>query len=265
MINVILWSKDRAAQLDLTLQTYKKYFKEWNSQTTQIIYKCSNDFYKNGYDIVRYLHPEFNFIEEKDFRSDTINTIFSSKQEYVSFLVDDDVFIDDFTLESQEFKEFDNNPLIATLSCRMGKNVNFCYTQNLPATQPAINSKNMWRWRDNCSGDWCYPWSVAAFHIFRKSDLLPLSHIPFRATNTFEAALCNIPFSARDWMICYDTPKVFTGANNRVQIENLNRTENCDSIETLNREFLAGQRLDVNANYKLRSNACHGKVNYIWR
>lgn len=264
MINVILWSKDRAAQLDLTLQTYKKHFKEWESQSLNIIYKVSNDQYNDGYNMVKLLHPEFNFVKETNFRTNTLDMIFSSKKEYTAFLVDDDVFIDDFTLESKEFKEFDDNPLIATISPRMGRNINYCYTENRPAKQPIINEKNMWKWRENCSGDWSYPFSVAAFNIFRKNDLNPLPNIPFRATNTFEAAMCNIPFSARDWMICFDTPKTFTGANNRVQVENLNRTENCNSIDSLNTEFLSGKRLDADVNYKLQCNSCHGKVNYIW-
>lgn len=264
MINIVIWSKDRAAQLDLTLQTLKKYFVEWKGQSVSIICKYSNDFYKQGYAKVKALHPEFNFIEESNFRTDTLNAIFNTKKEYVAFLVDDDIFIDTLTLESPEFKEFDNNPLIATLSCRMAPYIDFCYTQNKPAKKPVLNEKRIWDWHSDCSGDWNYPWSVAAFHIFRKMDLVPLQNMNFRATNSFEGTFCNIPFSGRHQMICFEHAKAFTGANNRVQIENNNRTENTDPVDMLNRIFLAGKRLSDEANHYIISNACHGKVEYVW-
>lgn len=263
-INVIAWSKDRPAQLDLTLCSYKKYFKEWKSLSTSIIIKYSNDFFKKGYDRILELHPEFKYIKENDFRSDTLNLLNSSKKEYTTFIVDDDIFINDMSLDMTEFKEFDNNPFIATLSPRLHPNVNFCYTQNAPAQQPIYNEKRMWKWRENCSGDHNYPWSVAAFHIFRKCDILSLNNMQFKAPNTFEAALCNVPFTARDWMICFENAKTFTGANNRIQFENNNRNENSHPIEELNKIFLSGKRLSVNANHGLVRNMCHGPVTYIW-
>jgi hypothetical protein len=193
-----------------------------------------------------------------------LGLIYQSKKEYTSFLVDDDVFINDISLSSPEFVEFYNNPLIATISCRICPTVDYCYTQNAPAKKPVLNEKRMWKWKDNCSGDWQYPWSVAGLHIFRKNDLTPLQNIGFRAPNTFEAAMCNIPFSARDWMICFENIKVFTGANNRVQNENANRNENSDSVHDLNNSFLSGKRLSPHVNSGISRNTCHGPVKYIW-
>jgi hypothetical protein len=265
MINVVIWSKDRACQLDLTLQTYKKHFKEWKEQSVTIIYKWSTITYKLGYDKVMELHPEFKFICEKDFRLDTLTATFDTDKEYISFMVDDDIFINDMTLDSNEFKEFVTNPKISCLSPRISYNVNYCYTQNNRATPPiTMNDKNMWNWKDGCSGDWNYPWSVAAFHIFRKSDLYSLSGMNFKAPNTFEAALCNIPFTNRDYMICFNNAKTFTGANNRVQQENSNRHENTDPINVLNTTFISGRRLSSEVNVGHISNACHGPVKYVW-
>lgn len=264
MINIVIWSKDRAAQLDLTLQTIKAYFVEWKEQTISIIYKYSNDFYKQGYDRVKSLHPEFTYIAETNFREDTLKTIFNTKKEYVSFLVDDDIFIDTISLKSPEFIEFDNNPLIATLSCRMAPYIDYCYTQNQPAKKPVLNEKHIWNWHSECSGDWNYPWSVAGLHIFRKLDLEPLKNMNFRATNTFEGMFCNIPFSGRNLMICYEHAKTFTGANNKIQTENNNRHENSHPVDAMNKIFLTGSRLSIEANHYIISNACHGKVEYIW-
>lgn len=263
-INVILWSKDRAAQLDLTLKTYKKHFKEWKDQPLTIICRWSNDFYKSGYDKVIAYHPEFKYIQETDFRHNTLTAIDSSKLEYVTFLVDDDIFLNDMSLDSPEFKEFDTNPLIATISPRLHPGVDFCYTENRPAQKPELRGNRTWKWREGCSGDWSYPWSVAAFHIFRRTDINHLFAMPFRAPNTFEGALCNIPFSGRDLMICFDKAVTFTGANNKVQNENSNRHENSDPLDVLNNNFLIGKRLSENVNSGIIRNCCHGHLNYVW-
>jgi hypothetical protein len=260
-----MWSKDRAAQLDLTLQTFKKYFTEWKDQSVTIIYKCSNDFYKSGYDKVMQYHPEFKYVPETDFRTNTLAAINESKKEYVSFLVDDDIFIDTFSTKSPEFLEFDSNPMIACISPRLAPYVSYCYTQNLPAKKPVFLENRTWRWNSDCSGDWNYPWSVAALHVFRKNDLTPLNNIPFRAPNTFEAALCNVQFSGRNLMICFEHAKIFTASNNRVQNENNNRTEHTDPIDQMNDKFLNNKRLCPDENHYMIANACHGPVQYTWR
>ena len=175
------------------------------------------------------------------------------------------MFIDKISLNDKEMIEFFNNSTISTISPRLSKRVNYCYTQNAPAIAPIMNEKNIWNWRDGkCSGDWNYPFSVAAFHIFRKSDLECLRMHNFRAPNTFEAAMNSVPFTGRDNMICYNGAKCFTAANNKVQIENNNRHENSHSIEYLNKIFLDGHRLSPIVNQNMKSNACHGPVNYLW-
>jgi hypothetical protein len=266
MINIISWSKDRAPQLDLMLQTYKKHFKEWKTQPFNIIFKYSSEEYRKGYELVQKYHPEFNYILETNFRDDTLRCFNQSKEYYVSFLVDDDIFINDISLEDEEFKEFDRNPLITCLSPRLAPYVDFCYTQNAPAQKPVLNEKNVFNWREKCTGDWCYPYSVAAFHIFRKTDILALNNIQFRAPNSFEGnALCSIPFHGRDYMICYNQAKTFTAANNKVQTENNNRHENTDRLDVLNSVFLSGKRLDENENSGLIATTCHGPISLKWK
>lgn len=265
MINILIWSKDRASQLDLTLQTFKKYFKEWSEQKVTILCKWSSENYELGYDKVKLLHPEFTYIQETDFRSDTLKIIFGGKETYVSFLVDDDIFVNPISLDSPEFKEFESNTRIAALSPRLAPHIDYCYTQNRPAKKPTtMNENRVWKWNDGCSGDWNYPWSVAGLHIFRRDDLRMVENIPFKAPNSFEAALCNIGFIGKPHMICFDQVKTFTGANNRVQVENNNRHENSAPIDVMNATFLNDKRLSVIANDGLVSNSCHGPVKYEW-
>src|SRR5580658_5475773 len=121
MIDVIIFSKDRAAQCDLMLSGLKYYFREWSQQKYTILFTYSNDLHKLAYDRVKSLHPEpcFTWIKETNFYNDTKSIFNSGKNPLVSFLVDDDVFIDSFSLDSYEFKTFMDNSQIACLSPRI--------------------------------------------------------------------------------------------------------------------------------------------------
>jgi hypothetical protein len=263
MINTILWSKNRAAQLDLTLNTYKKYFKDWREQKLNVIYTFSNTFFEQGYNIVKKHHPEFNWVRETNFRQDTLNCYNNADEKYTSFLVDDDVFVDSFSLDDKEFKEFDSSEDVACLSCRIAPYVNFCYTQNQPQPQPQFVSKNKWNWL-NAVHDWGYPFSVASFHIFRKSDLSFINNMPFTFANTFEGNMDKAKLFHRPYMLCYDHSKCICTTNNRVQSENANRFENTDPIDQLNMYFVMGKRLNTEVNNYATINMCHGPLKYIW-
>jgi len=266
MIQFIVCSKNRACQLDLTLSSMKSYFKEWASQTVDIIYTYSSNEYKIGYDRVMKLHPEFNWIKETNYHNDTINVFNKGTTPYVSFLVDDDVMINDLTLQCPEFQEFLNNSQIACFSGRMSPHINYCYTANIPAPQPKFNTNRTWNWQDpSLRGDWNYPMSIASFHVFRRDDLTKTINIePFSSPNYFEQALANNPPMNRPLMICCETAKFYCATLNRVQNDNANRNENSAPLDILNREFVAGRRLSPTANYNLMSNAAHGKVYYVW-
>lgn len=267
MINVTIWSKDRACQLDLTLTTYKKYFKQWRFCPLHIIYKFSSPLYKAGYEIVKKLHPEFIWVEETNFRNNTLESIFNNKNQYQAFMVDDDVFVDYFSYEDKECVNFFIEPAVACFSPRMAPYINYCYTANGPCPPPSFLKErpNLWEWRGN-PYDWGYPWSVASFHIFRKQDLTPIINVPFKAANSFEGGLVsNISFRGRELMSCYPQAKCICSVNNKVQTENNNRNENSSPISYLNAEFLKGRRLDPDINDKFKLNMCHGELKYEWR
>jgi hypothetical protein len=263
MIEIICWSKDRACQLDLTLSTFKKYFKEWNDQTVNIIYTYTNDFYKQGYDLVKQYHPEFNWILETNLRFDTLNIINSTKNKYISFFVDDDCFVDYFSLTDPQYVEFFNNPNVTCVSPRMAPYINFCYTQNQPQPPPIYNDKLMWEWK-TAIHDHGYPWSVANFHVFRIENILPINRYGWRAPNSLEGAMCNLPLQG-EYMICYPHAKAITASNNRCQTENPNRHDNLNTLDDLNFQFLNNKRLSTETNHQYKLNMAHGPLKYEWR
>lgn len=261
-INVICWSMNRPAQLDLTLESYKRYFKDWKEQKLTIIYKETTDFFKQGYDLVKRYHPEFNWIKETNFRQDTINA-FNSNLPYTTFIVDDDVFIDNFSLCDPEFNLFFKSEDIACLSCRIAPYVNFCYTQNKPQHAPKIEN-GIWNINDGLF-DWGYPMSVAAFHVFRTEDIsYAMNNGNYRAPNTLEGMLDSHRVN-RPKMICYSQCKCITSTINRVQTENNNRHDNLADPSYLNMMFLRGYRLDPCINDKLIYNMCHGPIKLEWK
>lgn len=269
MIDVIIFSKDRAAQLDLTLSGMKHYFKEWKEQSYTILYTYSNDLHKLAYDKAKNLHPEFKWVKETNFHQDTKNIFNSGTQNYVSFMVDDDVWINEMSLNSPEFNEFKSNPQIACLSPRIAPYVNFCYTARLQTPPPKeFINKTTWNWTNpELAGDWNYPFSIASFHIFRREDLSNLINtVPFRGPNTFEGTcLAPYPPRHRPLMICFENCKVFCSTLNRVQVENGNHHENSHNPEMLAKNFILGKRLDTKANAGLVMPMCHGpvKLEYI--
>jgi hypothetical protein len=248
--------------LDLTLSSLKKYFKEWADQKYTIIYKHSNEFFKAGYDRCKELHPEFNWVLETNFRQNTIDAFNANGQPYTTFLVDDDIFINHFSIDTPEFKTFESNPNIYCLSPRLAPYINYCYTEKKPQPAPQFNADRTWNWK-GLVGDWGYPPSIASFQIFRTARLQYLNGIHFRSPNYLEGGMCgNMP--SEDLMICFETQKCICSTGNKVQVDNANHHDNTHSVEELNMGFVNGKRLSTEANDGLRYNMCHGPLRYDW-
>lgn len=262
-VETIVFSKNRAAQLDLMLQTYKKYFKDWKEQSLSIIYKSTDPFFQSGYDLVKKYHPEFNWVAEYDFRFQTLKIINESKKDYMSFYVDDDILIDYYSLSDPEVVEFFNNKEIGCVSPRLAPYINFCYTQNQPQPPPKfIDGTLKWEWR-NAIHDWGYISSVDG-HIFRRNSILQMNNFNFRAPNSFEGAMCSIPFEESKYMVCYQHSKVISSVVNKVQTENGNLFQNTHPIDELNKRLLMGHRLSPDVNHQYKLNMCHGPMKLEW-
>ena len=264
MINIIIFSKDRACQLDLLLSSMKRHFKEWRDQNVSVLYTASALEFETGYRKVVELHPEPLYVREADFKTDLVRMFLERRRDYTSFLVDDDMFIDHLTLDSPEFGALRRSPKILCLSCRMAPGMDFFYMKQIEVPQPRFRADRTWRWK-RVRGDWGYPMSAGGMHIFRSSDLeRAVVESEYHNPNTFEdwALLPNAP--RRPFMICFERAKVFCVAVNRVQTVNQNRHANTYPVEVLNSEFLAGRRLSSQAFQGLKTRSPHGELTYVW-
>lgn len=261
MINVIMYSFDRACQLDLALRSIKDHFAEWKDCSWTIITKCSNDDYSRGYSRLRQLHPEneFNFVHEMNFRDDTRRAFNSGDKSFTTWMMDDDAFIRPFSIQDQQFKDFANNLDITTLSCRLAPYMNECYTQSRKAIVPDLSEKLSWNWcraskTDLYHGyptDWGYPMSIASFHVFRTKQISDVVNKSlYKAPNSLEGQLALRP-PVGEYMMCYPRALNINIPINKVQTENGNRFGGKPHLQqdALNREFIAGRRLSTDNVY----------------
>lgn len=223
-IQTIIFSKNRACQLDLLLRTL--------TLKATILYTHDKEFEK-GYEILIKKYPEHDWVFETDFKTQTIQILTQHRSNYVMFLVDDDVMLRDWDANTSEnFEIFMLNDDILCMSLRMCPEYN-----NAPAF-----CDNAWEWQ-NCKKDWGYPMSVTST-IFRKSDILPQIHkYDFDMPNTLENMLKkHIP--DRPLMICEDFPIFINVLANQVQSQYQCTTANI-SIFELELHFLEGHYLSI--------------------
>ena len=170
MIDIIIFSKDRACQLQALLRSLEEKLKI--EYTVTVLYTETSDLFKSAYEKL-FLRDFKNtsYILESDFESDLKNILFLRKTKFMMFLVDD-IIIKDVVEYDDVFKKFEEDKSIMSLSLRLGKNINYCYNKNKYCSIPKfIDDKyNIWKWREEPAGDWSYPMSVDG-NIFRREEI----------------------------------------------------------------------------------------------
>ena len=241
MLDLLIFSKDRPAQLDLLLRSLMRFILPDRRVRARVIWKSSDHDFRDGYAKITQKHGgRCEFVEERDFRSDVVCFVTESTSA-IMFMVDDDIALSRFSTDSSEFREFLRNPELSCLSLRLHPGIRYCYTKGIKTPPPEFMSGLRWRWR-GCPGDWGYPMSLDG-HIFRRDDLLPLLSVDFRSPNHLESVLAEKPLP-KELMICVRSPCVVNVPANRVQDDFPNRHMGMDP-RGMNRQFLDGEELDI--------------------
>jgi hypothetical protein len=260
-MQTLIFSKDRTAQLELLLRSIKD---KWiGFADIKVIYRATTPDFDAGYNKVRQIHPEFSYVKESNFRNDLLSNL--NDDEYKMFLVDDIVFIRNFSLNETEVKTFFNRPDILTLSLRLSPHINYCYTQKKSCSLPPFNQDRTWNWKRQTPfpSDWEYPLSLDG-HIFRFSDI---KHMFFngnyRAPNTLEGYLDSQSGTmSKTLMLCFNESKIMNIPVNRVQNENLNHAglNHYFGNDILNQIFLGGKVISTENIYGLNPNSPHYEI-----
>lgn len=265
----IVFSKDRALQLDATLRSYFLHCLDAESSQIRILYTASSPLHNSQYGQLRQEYAKYtflSFVSERDFRSDVISLL--APYNHVIFLVDDNIFIRDFSIPKL-VTLLQNNQDALGFSLRLGKNTTYCYPLNKKQRLPeflAIDKGTLkYNWT-NADHDFGYPLEVSS-SLYRTEDILPfISRLPFKNPNTLEGIMAeNRSFFQKDkpFLLCNEKSVTFCAPLNKVQsIAIGNRASNKEdyNVENLAELFNAGYRIDV-AYYKdFLPNACHREI-----
>ncbi len=263
MLDVVIFSKDRACQLELLLRSIKRFFAEWQESNIQVLYTHSTPEFGRAYEGVRAQHPEFRYVCELDsplgFRELTLGLVGGGT--YLTFLVDDDVFKAPFSLAEPEFAAFAEDPSLMCLSLRMCPRMDYAYTLDRHTAIPTFQRGTVWDWTEG-DGDWGYPMSIDG-HIYRSAELAPLMRaLEYRDPNTFEDVLSRHPLGAR-LAICFEESRIINLPVNRVQDTAPNRHGDV-AAEELNELFLSGRRLSLDTVIGVRNPSPHHELPLLW-
>ena len=270
MIDPIIFSKDRPAQLDLLLQSLKVNGAEIFHEPV-IIYRTTKPEFDEGYRQCFQLHPDVIERCESEFRWETMEFVRQSLPLFC-FMVDDQIMYrkPQFTYQNIN-KEMNKHPKATCLSLRLGVNTDWQYQTHRHINKPqfqAIDSFLLWN-RNTClpHTNYNYPLSVDA-HIFRRDEILAiLEQISFTQPNQLEAQLQAFLPHVGPLIMCPKTSVFVNAAINRVQNIFQNKVGNKTEYKaiTLNTRFLNGDRLSLDRTVKdLEVNSCHQEIDLQW-
>jgi hypothetical protein len=241
-VHCIVFSKDRAMQLDACLRSIERSAPYAGPIT--VIYLATTEEFADGYRLLD-LGERVRLVEQSDdFRSVVINAL-DPKDEHTVFHTDDDVF----------FLRPPTAPVLppgfAAFSLRLGENTTYCYPlhrmQQVPTTA-ANGSVMAWDWT-RAEGDFSYPMSLDG-HILSTGLLLRmLARARFANPNQLEGELHLRRYLAPPAMLAFRESCLVSIPANIVSSthQNPSGANPAWSAEALNRRFLAGERLDLKA------------------
>jgi hypothetical protein len=262
MIQAVIFSKDRACQLDLLIRSIRKFWIGYNDCNITVIYKYSNDDFKKGYELLKAKHSEFKFREETAILKD-IQMSFDTVTPYSMFLVDDDIFVRVFNIHDKDivWHTFTVHNGFVCLSLRLGANIHRNYEKG--AIKQPMDFLNdfpyVWKWRQSES-DFGYPGSVDG-HIFRTPLLLSMLDSVDHCCNIEPTLMRHMP--QNEYMICYNKSVIVNIPNNMVQKLHKNQHMN-GNINDLNNKILEGKTIKLDPFINIDNDSCHYPMEYCF-
>lgn len=261
-MKIVVFSKDRAMQLDLCLNSLKKLAFEAEEMKAVILYQTTSYAHQDSYDALSYRYPFATFVKEKNFKDDLLTILQYTKE--VMFLVDDNVFVKEFSIGECK-KALDANLRTLGFSLRLGRNTRYCYPMQQEQTPPVFYSVAprilMYRWVE-AEYDFGYPLELSS-SIYRRDDILPIiEYGDYNSPNTLESVMAyNTQYfkEQNPLLLCYEQSVAFCNPINKVQIFNNNRCGQnlAYSPDMLLKEFEKGGRIKFGNFYNFVPSAAH--------
>ncbi len=169
----ILFSRDRAMQLDATLRSFFRHCCDPDLVDLHVIYRVTGALHARQYAELEREHaarPNVHFVRQSGFRSDVMRLLLPGARRFgplarlalasprlasltgswgyggaplVLFLVDDNLFVRPFSLQ-RAAAALQGQPLALGFSLRLGANTIHCYTTDRPQTAAGIHGAGRW-------------------------------------------------------------------------------------------------------------------------
>lgn len=261
-LTFIVFSKNRPLQLEGLLRSL---FTHVNGAfQIHVLYSVESDEEESCY---RELADEIGdrgqlfWHREANFRDDLVKIVENVKTPFVSFLVDDIIFIRPVDLKVL------GAPALNTgiLSLRLGQNVVFNYMNGRPQTPPQLKQCDTppgmlgFSWKDS-EGDWAYPASVDG-NVFPVNLIrAAVGQLTFSAPNSFESAL-NIlnPLLKQMRAYCHTESRLINIPLNCIQTEKKNRSASVSNDELL-KLWTEGKRIDIEKMKDMPTEGVHQEI-----
>lgn len=256
-INIVVFSKDRAMQLDLFLRSFGKMVKDYHLYDIKVLYTYTNDRFKQGYDkLIKKNYRHASYTKEVNFKS-TLLSLVNPLNPHTVFFVDDNVFKNPFDFYDEQMYVFNRDESILCRSLRLHKTLNYCYPAKVVMIPPIFLEDNVFEWRGQL-GDYGYPLSVDG-HIYRTKDIMPyLLNLKYNNPNSLEGEMAHSHVQSSK-MVCYDKSIIVNNPLNRVQTVNDNKHGDI-TAEFLNNKFLEGQLILLDNFIGIENTSCHQEI-----
>lgn len=261
-IELLIFSKDRACQLDLLLRSIKDNLPQVNR--INVLYKISNEFYSKGYYKLFDKYNYINWIQEENFELDVKEIINESICKYFLCLVDDEVIIrkPDWNLI---FKYFDDT--INNISLRLNNHINYSYTSECKVDPVPFTINDpivKWDWTKlSPVGDMGYPSCINS--AIRDTEYFKniINNITFKNPNVLEAEINFKRDENKPFMLAFKKAISISIPNNFTQqFESRNSKKQEFSLEKLNDNFLNGYIINTNNLYGLDLDSATMPIDY---
>lgn len=277
-MNIIIFSKDRAPQLDLLLRSMERNVDKLCHQNVFVVFKASSREFADGYrktvadwgrkdkgtGYVTWLNEDASSFKQR--LLDIFQTEEVRSNPFTMFLVDDIVFTHEFSNADEEFDFLLENKDLLGLSLRLDPQKTYCYAidQEMKVPESLHTDFLCYPWHGK-DGDFGYPMSVDGT-VFRTNEILPLvQNLHYWNPNAFEAALSQHPIQ-RPHMLAYKQAKLVNIPVNRTQDTFNNRHANLEEaqLSLLNKEYLDGKKIDYEPFDKLQTPSVHFETDYSY-
>jgi hypothetical protein len=261
----IIFSKDRPLQLHGLLLSLANNLKD--TVSVIVLFKASdNEYLRRYHEVFRDLARKIKLLaihEDYSFNYHLQEILRITKTNYVSFLVDDIVFIRSFSvlfLLSMCKKGY-------IPSLRLGSGISYSYMMNCEEKKPRYRNRSgylIWNWSDG-GVDWTYPLSLDG-NIFKKKEIARLiANIEFSSPNTLEQALqAYSPEYRRKKGICFYEPVLVNIPCNKVQTDFFNNRSGDIDTSQLAKKWDSGMRIKVEEFQNISTNSVHVDLPFVF-